>query len=92
MVQIWRVPPRVDSKTMWRPSGAQLGRSLRPESRVISTMLAGGGVHDVDVVIAVGTAPTEGEHLSVGRPGGIDDVAHVGQIEFGGVGAVGSSS
>ena len=37
MVQICREPPRVDSKTMWRPSGAQLGRSLRPESRVIST-------------------------------------------------------
>src|SRR5258708_25812575 len=31
MVQIWRVPPRVDSKTRWRPSGAQLGRSLRSE-------------------------------------------------------------
>src|SRR5216683_616909 len=30
MVQICRAPPRVDSKTMWRPSGAQLGRSLRP--------------------------------------------------------------
>ena len=30
MVQIWREPERVDSKTMWRPSGAQLGRSLRP--------------------------------------------------------------
>src|SRR5215472_5563418 len=36
MTQIWRVPPRVDSKTRWRPSGAQLGRSLRPWSRVIS--------------------------------------------------------
>src|SRR5271163_450753 len=35
MVQIWRGPVRVDSKTIWRPSGAQLGRSLRePESGV----------------------------------------------------------
>src|SRR5664279_6549209 len=39
MIQIWREPPRVDSKTMWRPSGAQLGRSVRPASRVISRML-----------------------------------------------------
>ena len=37
MDQMWRVPVRVDSKTMWRPSGAQLGRSLRPWSRVNST-------------------------------------------------------
>src|SRR6266404_9475360 len=35
MVQIWRWPLRVDSKTMWRPSGAQLGRSFLPLSRVI---------------------------------------------------------
>ncbi len=33
-----REPERVDSKTMWRPSGAQLGRSLRPASRVNSTI------------------------------------------------------
>jgi len=32
-----RVPVRVDSNTRWRPSGAQLGRSLRPTSRVSST-------------------------------------------------------
>src|SRR5208337_4771020 len=38
MVQIWRGPERVDSKTRWRPSGAQEGRSLRPLSRVISMM------------------------------------------------------
>src|SRR5271154_1027696 len=37
MVQICRVPVRVDSKTRCRPSGAQLGRSLRPASRVNST-------------------------------------------------------
>jgi len=35
MVQIWRSPLRVDSKTIWRPSGAQLGRSFLPLSRVI---------------------------------------------------------
>src|SRR5260370_38924635 len=35
MVHIWRSPLRVDSKTMWRPSGAQLGRSFLPLSRVI---------------------------------------------------------
>jgi len=51
--------------------------------------LAGDGVHDVNVVIAAGTAPTEGQELAVGRPGGIDDVAHVREIELLGVGAVG---
>lgn len=45
--------------------------------------------HHVDVVVAVGAAPTEGKNLSVGRPCGIDDVTHVGQIEFGDAGAVG---
>src|SRR5208282_3398678 len=37
MDQMCLVPVRVDSKTIWRPSGAQLGRSLRPWSRVNST-------------------------------------------------------
>ena len=32
--------------------------------------LPGGGFHDVDIVIAIGTAPTESEDLSVGRPRG----------------------
>ena len=50
---------------------------------------AAGGVHDVDVVIAAGTAPTEGEELSIGRPGGIDDIAHVWEIEFLRAGAIG---
>src|SRR5579864_854491 len=35
--QICLVPVRVDSNMMCRPSGAQLGRSLRPASRVSST-------------------------------------------------------
>src|SRR5260370_8510683 len=51
--------------------------------------LARGGFHDVDVEIAVRPPPTEGHHLAVGGPGRIDEVALVGQIEFGGVGAVG---
>src|SRR5467141_41927 len=51
--------------------------------------LTRGGFHDVDVEIAVRPPPTEGHHLAVGGPGRIDEVALVGQIEFGGVGAVG---
>src|SRR5260370_33424880 len=51
--------------------------------------LARGGFHDVDVESAVRPPPTEGHHLAVGGPGRIDEVAPVGQIEFGGVGAVG---
>src|SRR5712672_1410014 len=53
------------------------------------TDLAGGGIHDVDVEIAVGTSPTEGDHLAVGRPRGVDQIAFVGEIELGGIGAVG---
>jgi len=48
-----------------------------------------GRLHNVNVVVAVGTPPTEGEDLTVGRPSGIDDVALVGEIEDGCVGAVG---
>src|SRR5260370_18260260 len=50
--------------------------------------LAGGGIHDVDVEIAVRPAPTEGDHLAIGRPGRIDEVALVWQIEFGGFGSL----
>src|SRR5208282_2902253 len=39
--------------------------------------LVGDDIHDVDVVIAGRTAPGEGEKLAIGRPRGIDDVAHV---------------
>jgi len=46
-------------------------------------------VHNVDVVVTTGPAPTEGKQLSIGRPSGIDDVTHVWQIKFLGVGAVG---
>src|SRR2546422_1423807 len=38
MIQICQVPERVDWKTMCLPSGAQLGRSFRPASRVSSTI------------------------------------------------------
>lgn len=51
--------------------------------------LAGSSVHDVDIVIAAGATPAEGEELAVGRPGRVDDIAHVRKIEFLGVGAVG---
>src|SRR6266550_769047 len=51
--------------------------------------LAGGGVHDVDVVVVVGAAPTEGQQLAVGRPRRVDDVAFVGQIQLRVAGAVG---
>src|ERR1700688_3194222 len=50
---------------------------------------AGGSFHHVDVVVAVGATPTEGKNLSIGRPCGVNHVAHVGQIEFGDAGAVG---
>jgi len=50
---------RVDSKTRWRPSGAQLGRSLRP-GHASTLHLASGGVHNVNVVVVVGRA-TEGQ-------------------------------
>src|ERR1700731_870610 len=51
--------------------------------------LAGGCVHNVDVVVVVGTAPTEGQQLTIGRPGRVDDVAFVGEVQFGLAGAVG---
>src|SRR5450432_3719709 len=40
--------------------------------------LMSGRVHDVDVVVAFGAAPTEGQNLAVGSPGRIDQVALVG--------------
>src|SRR5262249_33233756 len=46
-------------------------------------------VHDVNVIVAGRTAPTEGDEFAVRRPGGIDEIALVREIEFGGVGAVG---
>src|SRR5467141_522938 len=51
--------------------------------------LAGGGVHNVDVVVVVGAAPTEGQQLTIGRRGRVDDVAFVGEVQFGLAGTVG---
>src|SRR5437660_7661012 len=51
--------------------------------------LAGSGVHDVDVVVVVGAAPAKSEELAIGSPGGIDDVALVGNVQLCGAGAVG---
>ena len=48
-----------------------------------------GSIHDVDVVIARGTTPGEGKKLTVGRPGGVDDVAHIGKFDLTRIGAVG---
>src|SRR5580704_14458153 len=31
--------------------------------------------HDVDIVVAAGTAPAKGQQLAVWRPGGIDEIA-----------------
>src|SRR4029077_6962594 len=47
------------------------------------------GVHDVNVIVVVGAAPTEGQELAIRRPGWIDDVALVWEIQFSGAGAVG---
>jgi len=46
-------------------------------------------VHDVDVVVAGGAAPTESDELAIGRPGRVDEVTLVRDIDFLGVGAVG---
>src|SRR5712664_2891872 len=51
--------------------------------------LAGGGVHDVDVVIVVGAAPTESQQLAIGRPRRVDDITLVGEVQFRFAGAVG---
>src|SRR6267154_1667198 len=53
------------------------------------TDLAGGGIHDVDVEIAVGASPTEGDHLTVGRPRRVDQITFVGKSKFAGVSAGG---
>src|ERR1700732_3301147 len=51
--------------------------------------IARGRIHDVNVVIAVRAAPTEGDHLAVRRPGRIDEIALVGQIQLARVSAIG---
>lgn len=74
-----------DVTTVGSPAGAFVAAGVAGDL----DDFAGGGLHDVDVVIAGRTAPTEGKNLSVGGPRGIDDVAHVGEIKFGDAGAVG---
>src|ERR1700731_4806064 len=71
--------------TVGRPAGAFVAAGVPGDF----DNFARRSFHHVDVVVAVGAAATEGEDLSIGRPCGIDDVAHVGQIEFGDAGAVG---
>src|ERR1700686_1801952 len=51
--------------------------------------ITAGRFHNVNVEIAIGAAPTEGDHLTIRRPRRIDEIALVGEIEFAGVGAVG---
>ena len=74
-----------DVAAIRRPAGAFVATRV---ARDLDNF-AGGSFHHVDVVVAVGPAPTEGKNLSVRRPCGIDDIAHVGQIEFGDARAVG---
>src|SRR5450631_2924184 len=74
-----------DVTAVGRPTGAFVAAGVASDFEEA----AGGGFHDVDVVIAAGAAPTESEHLAVGGPGGIDDVAHVGKIVSLDAGAVG---
>ena len=68
-----------------RPTGAFVASSV---ARQFDNLPAG-DIHYVDVIVIVGPAPTEGEELSIGCPGGIDEVALVRQIEIRGVSAVG---
>src|SRR6266581_3154221 len=51
----------------------------RPTGTLVAALIAGqlhelpgSRVHDVDIVVVVRTAPTEGQQLAVGRPGRID--------------------
>src|SRR5580658_3403180 len=68
------------------PAGALVAASR--VRREIDDVL-GGRLHDVDIVVAVRAAPTEGQELTVGGPGGVDDVTLVREIEQVHVGAVG---
>src|SRR5580704_18798585 len=50
---------------------------------------ARGGVHDVNVVIVVGSAPAKREERTIRRPGRVDQIPLVRKIEFDGIGTVG---
>src|SRR5260370_23019591 len=71
--------------SIWSPTGAFVA------SCVVGQFydLAAGDFHDVDVVIIAGPAPTERQQLAVGRPGRINQIAFVREIEVLRVGAVG---
>src|SRR5258708_30318715 len=73
-----------DVAAVGRPTGALV---LTTVARDLND-LARGPLHDVDVVIAVGAAPTKGDHLAVGRPGRIDEGALLGQVATGVVAAL----
>src|SRR5258708_23109755 len=57
MVHICRVPPRVDSKTRWRPSGAPLGPSLRAPALAPPPHMRAPASSVVNAIISVGVAP-----------------------------------
>src|SRR3974390_3486785 len=70
---------------IWGPAGAFIAALVAGQF----ADLARSDVHNVDVIVAGWAAPRKSEELAVGRPGRIDDVTHVGEIEFLRVGAVG---
>ena len=63
-----------DVTTIGSPTGTLIAAGIAREL----AELVRDNVHDVDIVIARRTSPGKGEKLAVGRPGGINDVAHVG--------------
>ena len=71
--------------SIWGPTGAFVA------SCVVGQFydLAAGDFHDVDVVIITGPAPTERQQLAVGRPGRINQITFVREVEILRVGAVG---
>src|SRR5260221_11292671 len=74
-----------DVAAVGRPTGALV---LATVARGLDDF-ARGRFHDVDVVIAVGAAPTKGDHFAVGGAGRGGEGALVGGVELGGVGALG---
>src|SRR5690348_16181495 len=62
-----------DVAAVGRPTGALVLAAVARDLNNLSSRR----VHDVDVEIAVGPAPTEGDHLPVGRPRRIDEVTLV---------------
>src|SRR6266853_3715978 len=71
--------------SIWSPTGAFVA------SCVVGQFddLAAGDFHDVDVIIITRPAPTERQQLAVGRPGRINQITFVREVEILRVGAVG---